>query len=59
MEFIETLKMPYKDKQKAREHRKEYYRKNKKEIKKAFAPENHKLLLIEEHRKLNHRTKVF
>ena len=27
---------------------------NLEEIKKAFAPENHKLLLIEEHRKLNH-----
>lgn len=28
---------------------------NLEEIKKAFAPENHKLLTIEEHRKLNHR----
>ena len=27
---------------------------NLEEIKKAFAPENHKLLLIEEHRKINH-----
>ncbi len=28
---------------------------NLQEIKKAFAPENHKLLLTEDHRKLNHR----
>jgi len=31
---------------------------NFKEIKKAFSPENHKLLLIEEHRKLNHNLQM-